>query len=82
MENNYVHIEPNNHYYDDINQIINCIEHIKKFKNDDVMIIGTPIDLDHILIGLRNTIMNGYELKFNPNFNPDGNHHETGEKEL
>lgn len=82
-ETNYVHIEPNCHFYTSVDQIIRTIEIARNIKGLKYEYLIEPlIDYDYILTGLKNTLMNGYELKFNPNFNPDGNHHETGEKEL
>ncbi len=74
MENNYYQVQDNKHYYSDLDQLIHTFEQIDEY--------GLIVDAGYILTGLKNTKMNGYELKFNPNFNPDGNHHETGEKEL
>lgn len=49
---NYIQVLPNSHYWTDLNQIINGLD-------------NAPQDMtkEYLLIGLRNTIKNGYRLK-------------------
>lgn len=47
---NWFHVEPNSHFWTDLNQIIVSLE-------------VNPPDKEYILIGLNNCIKNGYKLK-------------------
>lgn len=47
---NYVQVEPNSHFWTDLNQIVMAFD-------------VNPIDKEYLLIGLNNTIKNGYKLK-------------------
>jgi hypothetical protein len=53
---NYMHVEPNSHFYTDLNQLINTIE---------FGWLNPEIGKEQILIGLNNTLKNGYTLRLN-----------------
>jgi hypothetical protein len=64
---------PNSHFWTDLNQIIATIEHhyqrmayeSEKHDGDEytVKYVNEPLDKEYILIGLNNSIKNGYKLK-------------------
>jgi hypothetical protein len=67
MDNNYVYVVPNSHYWTDLEQIIRSIE-MSKMQIPDGSISSMPeIDIDYILIGLKNTLKHGYNLYKNEN---------------
>ena len=51
---NYIHVEPNSHFWTDLQQLIDSIE---------FGWLDERIGKEFILIGLHNTIKNGYKLK-------------------
>jgi len=48
--NNYVYVVPNSHFWTDLNQLTNALE-------------IDPPSKEYILIGLDNTIKNGYDIQ-------------------
>lgn len=50
-KNNYLHVVPNSYFYTDLNMIIENIKSNPKFT------------MDELLIGLENTIKNGYNIE-------------------
>jgi hypothetical protein len=52
----FMHVEPNSHFWEDLNHLLNYLNHISV--NDD---IGSEIE--YLIIGLENTIKNGYKIK-------------------
>ena len=65
----YMHVMPNSHFWTDLNQIIYSIEHqLQKMKdeateNTNMVYVGEPLTKEYLLIGLNNSIKNGYKLR-------------------
>lgn len=59
---NYMHVEPNSHFWTDLTQLTNSIE---------FGWLNPEIGKEFILIGLDNTIKNGYKLKILMDFDVD-----------
>lgn len=49
---NFMHIEPDSHYFTDINQILECLKYPSAF------------DRSHLITGLENTLNRGYNIQF------------------
>lgn len=73
---NYMAVVPNSHFWTDLAQIKYSIElELQRMKdesrreNTDTIYVGEPLTKEYILIGLNNSIKNGYKLK--PTFKED-----------
>jgi hypothetical protein len=70
---NYMHVIPNSHFWTDLNQILATIEHhyqrmaheLEKHDGDEYTVhyVGEPLTKEYFLIGLNNSVKNGYKLK-------------------
>jgi len=58
---NYIQDVPDSHFWTDLNQLIHFIETIKKCQNLNFT-DGKKLE-DYLIIGLKNTIKQGYSLK-------------------
>lgn len=59
---NYMHVESNSHFWTDLNQLITYLGYIQDSGNqwyDNAW----KAEIEQIIIGLKNTIKNGYEIK-------------------
>jgi hypothetical protein len=56
MKNNYVQIIPNSHFFSDFNQIIATL---RMFSSSSV---SKEMLINDLLIGIENSIKNGYEI--------------------
>ena len=70
----YMHVIPNSHFWTDLTQIRYSIDHeLEKqkrkleVKGNNTIYVGEPLDREYILVGLNNSIKNGYELKQDKN---------------
>lgn len=71
----YMTVEPDSHYWSDLEMLVRTLEfdikwHDSNTERDDISdypIIDTyiPVTKEYLLIGLRNTLKNGYDLEFN-----------------
>jgi hypothetical protein len=65
----YMHVIPNSHFWTDLNQIIASIgyqlqrmqDEVKE--NSNVVYCSEPLTKEYLLIGLNNSIKNGYKIK-------------------
>jgi hypothetical protein len=69
---NYMRVIPDSHFWTNLAQIKYSIEHeLQRVKREssDTIYVGEPLTKKYILIGLGNSIKNGYKLK--PTFKED-----------
>jgi hypothetical protein len=65
---NYMQTIPNSHFWTDLSQIVYSIElqlqrEANEKENSDAIYVGEPLTKEYILVGLYNTLHNGYKLK-------------------
>jgi hypothetical protein len=65
---NYMHVVPNSHFWTDLNQIIASINYqlertAREVENTNTIYVGEPLTKEYIIIGLNNSIKNGYKIK-------------------
>jgi len=74
---NYMHVVPDSHFWTDLSQLVTSIkfdnnwyatkaEREERIENADHMIVDMhePLTREYVLIGLKNSLKNGYDLKF------------------
>lgn len=79
-DSRYSQIKPNSHFWTDLEQLVHCIqfdnnwhatkaEREKQMKNTNYIVVDAykPLTREYVLIGLKNSLKNGYDLKFNNN---------------
>ena len=62
MEINYYEVIPNSYFWTDLKQLIFTIELSKQPVPEDTINLMPTVDIDYILIGLKNTLKQGYNL--------------------
>ena len=68
---NYVHTVPDSHFWTDLKQLVNILEFdinwrsTKEEKEDLMLSVNTYklLTKEHLIIGLKNSLKNGYEIK-------------------
>ena len=60
---NYFHVVPNSHFWTDLNQLITSIEYHQKRIEHIASALNQPFTREYILVGLNNSVKNGYKLK-------------------
>jgi hypothetical protein len=69
VQSNYMRVVPNSHFWTKLNQIMYSIElQLQREldetrKNINTVYVGEPLTKEYILIGLNNSIKNGYKIK-------------------
>jgi len=74
---NYMHVVPDSHFWTDLRQLVTSIEfdnwyasnaeeREERIENANHMIVDLhePLTREYVLIGLKNSLKNGYDLKF------------------
>ena len=73
VRTNYMHVVPDSHFWTDLSQLVTSIEfdiiwHRTKEERDNriqlIVDMYEPLTRKYILIGLKNSLKNGYDLKF------------------
>ena len=62
VTSNYFHVVPNSYFWTDLEQLIYTIEMSKYPVPEGTINLMPKVDVDYILIGLKNTLKNGYNL--------------------